>query len=250
MEQAKRVFKIILILLFISPCLSIAADKWEFIIAPYALVPYIDGDASVGRVEGAELDVGPKDIVENLDLGAMIQLEAHHESGYGISLAYNFMDLGGGATDPSGMVSLDVDMYQGILEGYGVYRVKTGRGPLDFYGGVRWWDMDVELDVNGSKIVENTADWVDPVVGARWMLQIADSWHLILKGDIGGFGIASDFTWNLQGGFVWDATDYLSLVFQYRALSVDYSTGTVGTPDRFAYDTITHGPMFGLAFKL
>jgi hypothetical protein len=49
---------------------------------------------------------------------------------------------------------------------------------------------------------------------------------------------------------MWDATDYLSLMFQYRALSVDYSTGTVGTPDRFAYNTITHGPLFGLAFRL
>ncbi len=238
------------LIMLVFPALSLAADKWEFIIAPYALVPYIDGDTSVGRVEGAELDVGPKDIIENLDLGAMIQLEAHHESGYGISLAYNFMDLGGGATDPSGMVSLDADIYQGILEGYGIYRVNTDRGPLDFYGGVRWWDMDVEIKINSSQVVDNNADWVDPVVGLRWMPQIADNWHLILKGDIGGFGAASDFTWNLQGGIIWDATDYLSLVFQYRALSVDYSTGTVGTPDRFAYDTITHGPLFGLAFRL
>jgi hypothetical protein len=108
--------------------------------------------------------------------------------------------------------------------------------------------IDVELEVNGSTVVGNTADWVDPVVGVRWIPQISDSCHVILKGDIGGFGIASDFTWNLQGGFVWDATDYLSLVFQYRAVSVDYSTGTVGTPERFAYDTITHGPLLGLAF--
>jgi hypothetical protein len=251
-EPVKKTILFICILLITLnlPGLCLAADKWEFIIAPYALVPYIDGDASVGRVEGAEVDVGPKDITENLDLGAMIQLEAHHESGYGISLAYNFMDLGGGATDPSGMVSLDAEIYQGILEGYGIYRVNTDRGPLDFYGGVRWWDMDVEIKINNSQVVDNNADWVDPVVGARWMPQIADNWHLILKGDIGGFGAASDFTWNLQGGIIWDATDYLSLVFQYRALSVDYSTGTVGTPDRFAYDTITHGPMFGLAFQL
>jgi len=82
------------------------------------------------------------------------------------------------------------------------------------------------------------------------MPQIADNWRLMVKGDIGGFGIASDFTWNLQGGFAWDATDYLSLVFQYRVLSVDYSSGSVGTPERFTYDTITHGPLFGLAFHL
>ncbi|MDX2463603.1 MAG: hypothetical protein QNK31_03750 [Porticoccus sp.] len=80
--------------------------------------------------------------------------------------------------------------------------------------------------------------------------EISEKWHVILKVDIGGFGVGSNFTWNLQGGFIWDATDYLSLVFEYRALSVDYSTGQVGTPNRFAYDTITHGPLFGLAFRL
>jgi hypothetical protein len=79
------------------------------------------------------------------------------------------------------------------------------------------------------KIAENTPAWVDPVVGVRWIPQISENWHFILKGDIGGFGVASDFTWNLQGGFVWDATDYLSLVFQYHAVSVDYSTGKLST---------------------
>jgi len=247
----KTIFFICVLLITLSsPGLSLAADKWEFIIAPYALVPSIDGDASIGRVEGADIDVGPDDIINNLELGAMIQLEAHHESGYGMSLAYNFMDLSGEATAPGELGKLKADIYQGILEGYGIYRVDSARGPLDFYGGVRWWDMDVELKVNGIKVVENTPDWVDPVVGVRWTPQISENWHIILKGDIGGFGVASDFTWNLQGGFMWDATDYLSLVFQYRALSVDYSTGRVGNPNRFAYDTITHGPLFGLAFRL
>lgn len=230
--------------------LSMAADKWEFIIAPYALVPSINGDTSVGRVEGADIDVGADDIINNLELGGMIQLEAHHQSGYGVSLAYNFMDLSGGATAPGGQGNLKADLYQGILEGYGIYRIDSARGPLEFYGGIRWWDMDIELKANGIKVVENSPDWVDPVVGVRWIPQISENWHVIVKGDIGGFGIASDFTWNLQAGFSWDATDYLSLVFQYRALSVDYSTGNVGTPNRFAYDTITHGPLFGLAFRL
>lgn len=245
----RRNYCTLLMLLIAFPSLSIAGDNWDFIIAPYALVPSIDGDASIGRLEGADLDIGPKNIVENLDLGGMIQVEAHHVSGFGVSMAYNFMDLSGGAS-ASGGSRLDADVYQGIFEGFVNYRISAGKGPLDVYGGIRWWDMDVELEVNGLKIVENNADWVDPVVGVRWMPQLTDNWHLILKGDAGGFGVSSDFTWNVQGGLMWDATDYLSLVFQYRALSVDYSTGTVGTPDRFAYNTITHGPLFGLAFRL
>lgn len=247
----KQILSLLVLLpLVVTPDLSHAAGNWEFIIAPYALLPSIDGETSVGRVEGADVEVGPKDIINNLELGGMIQLEAHHTSGFGASLAYNFMDLAGDAPLPNNLPDLDIDVYQGILEGYGIYRMQTDRGPLDFYGGVRWWDMKVDLEIQGTNLVSNKPDWVDPVIGVRWMPAISENWGLILKGDIGGFSVGSDFTWNLQGGVEWRATDYLSLVFQYRALSVDYSDGTVGTPDRFAYDTITHGPLFGLAFKL
>ena len=72
----------------------------------------------------------------------------------------------------------------------------------------------------------------------------------ILKGDVGGFGVSSDLTWNLQGGVAWDVSELLTLFVEYRALSVDYSTGTAGTADRFVYNTVTQGPVFGLAFKL
>jgi len=227
-----------------------ASDNWDFVIAPYALIPSIDGDTTIGRVEGIDLEVGPDDILNNLDLGAMLQLEAHHNSGFGLLVAYNFMDLSADAEVPGTPAKLDADIYQGIFEGYGVYRMDSGDGTLDFLAGIRWWDIDIELESNGTTLVENKPDWVDPVIGVRWTPAIADKWKFIVRGDIGGFGVSSDFTWNLQGGFAWEPTDYLSVVLQYRALSVDYTTGTRGTPDRFSYDTITHGPLIGVAFRL
>ncbi len=250
MKKIVQIFCGFFVLTCLSPALSVAGEKWDFVIAPYALLPNITGDTSVGRLEDANIDVGTTDILNTLELGAMIQLEARHESGYGVIMAYNFMDLSGELTEPAGLNTLGADIYQGIFEGFGAYRLTMESGSLDFYGGVRWWDMDVDVNVSGVQKVKNRADWIDPVIGVHWMPQIADNWRLMVKGDIGGFGIASDFTWNLQGGFAWDATDYLSLVFQYRVLSVDYSSGSVGTPERFTYDTITHGPLFGLAFHL
>ncbi len=56
------IFPILVLLAMSIPIQSMAAEKWEFIIAPYALIPSIDGDTSVGRVEGIDIDVGPDDI--------------------------------------------------------------------------------------------------------------------------------------------------------------------------------------------
>ena len=253
MRNVFHIVSVFLLLVLAVPGQSLAADQWEFTIAPYALFPYIEGEASVGQVSGANVDVDPGDIIDTLELGGMIYLEAQHASGFGASLNYAFMDLADGATGPAGIGRVDLDIFQGILEGYGQYRLKAGKGTLDVYAGVRWWDIDLDINISGvgpTQSLKRGAEWVDPVVGLRWIPQIGKRWQLILKGDIGGFGAASDFSWNLQGGASWDATESLSLVLQYRALGVDYSTGTSGTADYFSYDTVTHGPLIGLAFHL
>lgn len=249
MKKTSRVLTVCLILMFVHVCSVSAEDEWEFIIAPYGLFPTITGDASVGIVEGADIDVGADDIFNNLELGGMMQAEAHHKSGFGIILAYNFMDLEGESSDPNGNELYDADVYQGIFEGYGVYRYDTSLGPVEGYGGIRWWSMDIDFSLRGTKITDNDADWIDPVIGIRWRPQLSKRWSLIFRGDLGGFGVGSDFTWNLQGGIAWSATEYMSVVAEYRAISVDYSDGPVGSRDRFAYDTVTHGPVLGLAFR-
>lgn len=71
------------------------AETWSYEIEPYALLANIEGNSSVGRATGADVNVSFDDILENLELAAMLHFEAHHENGLGVSLDYGFMDLGG-----------------------------------------------------------------------------------------------------------------------------------------------------------
>ena len=150
------------------------------------------------------------------------------------------------------MYEFGSNLFKGTLECYGTYRTKFESRVLDAYAGVRWWDMDIDVDVStplGSRSFSRYEDWVDPVIGVRWIPSVAEEWRLILQGDIGGFGVSSDFSWNVQAGALWDVSQLYSVVLMYRALAVDYNTGTRGTKDYFAYDTITHGPLLGVAFR-
>jgi hypothetical protein len=229
------------------------ADEWDFVVAPYGLLPNISGDASIGRIEGADVDLSAGDVLNSLELGAMIQVEARHESGFGGYLNYAFMKLGSDAEGPLGFADFDADIFQGILEGYGTYRFNLEHGVLDGYAGVRWWDIGLDVDATtpiGSRSYSRDADWVDPVLGLRWIPEIADQWRLVLQGDVGGFGIASSFSWNVQAGVLYDYSKLVSVVLMYRALGVDYHDGAPGTRERFEYDTITQGPMFGVVFRL
>jgi hypothetical protein len=233
---------------------SARADDWDYVIAPYGLLPNISGNASLGRIDNADVDVDAGDVLESLELGAMLQLEARHtESNVGVILNYAFMDLGSDATGPLGFTDFDADIFQGMLEGFYSYRAQLESSTLDLYAGARWWDINLDVSATtplGSRTFSRDKDWVDPVLGARWAPSIADSWRLLIQGDVGGFGAASTFTWCTQVGVLWDASETVSVALLYKALSVDYEDGVRGTKSFFEYDTITQGPLLGLVFRL
>ncbi len=68
-----------------------------------------------------------------------------------------------------------------------------------------------------------------------------------MRGDVGGFGAGSDFSWQalatynmklcVTGGTVIDG------YFGYRALAVDYSEGS------YELDVVQHGPVMGLTMN-
>jgi hypothetical protein len=162
------------------------------------------------------------------------------------------MDLSKDFSGPRGFTNVDTDIFQGTLEGFGTYRFEYQGGTVDLYGGVRWWHIGLDVEAStpfGSLDYSRNEDWVDPVIGVRWAPRINDAFRLLLQGDVGGFGAASDFTWCAQAGILWDASATTSVALLYKALGVDYQTGTRGTPSFFEYDTITQGPLLGLVFR-
>ena len=78
---------------------------------------------------------------------------------------------------------------------------------------------------------------------------VAEDWFLTARGDVGGFGVGSDFSWNAQAGVGYEVSTLFTLVAQYRALGVDFNNDKAGTADYLLYDTITHGPLVGFVFR-
>jgi hypothetical protein len=239
-------------LMLFSPSVS-TAQEWSFEFELYALGANIEGDASVGRLEGAEVDIDMSDILEVLDIAAMGHFEVHNSSGWGVALDYGFMDLSADISGPRGGI-LDARVRQGILEALLVRRKPMGDGHLDFTAGVRWWDNDIEVDIDpvilpGTSIADIEENWVDAVVGLRWWNPLSDRWTLRLQGDVGGLGLQSDFTGVLAGGFKFKMTRSIALDLRYKALWVDYEAGDPGQPGSFGYNTTTHGPLVGIVIN-
>jgi hypothetical protein len=237
-------------ILLISP-LSAIAEDWSYEIEPYMMASSITGDAAVGRVAGVAVDVGFDDILDNLDMAGMLHFEAHHKSGWGISLDYGFMDLGADISTSNGAV-VDIGVHQGVFEALAINRHQVSGGTLDYSFGIRWWDNDLDLLIDpavlpGSLDASVKADWVDFVVGARYSHKLNNHWNFVIQGDIGTGG--ADFTSSFAIGGNYKMNDKWTLDLRYKSTWVDYKDGSVGTPEHFAYDANTKGPIVGFSYK-
>lgn len=171
---------------------------------------------------------------------------------------------------------IEADYEQATVEAGAAYEVwssgshgSAGVTAIDVLAGIRYWHQEASLSANvnatlsiegprgliglsrsGNRVFakSGSVDWVDPIVGARLRHQVAPGQELVLRGDIGGFGAGSDFSWQAIGTYNWQMCTVGSLVLNgyagYRALQVDYEQGS-GLKE-YKYDVLQHGPVFGL----
>ena len=74
-------------------------------------------------------------------------------------------------------------------------------------------------------------------------MNLSEQLYLTSWGMIGGFGVSSDFTWDVMAALGYDVHDKISMIGGYRALGVDYSNGS------FLFDVVQHGPILGAVFR-
>ena len=92
--------------------------------------------------------------------------------------------------------------------------------------------------------------WVDPVLGLRLRHRFTPNQEIFVRGDIGGFGLGSQFSWQAVGvySYSWQFTGYqVAALLGFRALAVNYSQGSGA--DTFSMNQILYGPIIGVSFR-
>jgi len=93
------------------------------------------------------------------------------------------------------------------------------------------------------------ADWVDPMLGLQYNAPFADDWRLNLRGDIGGFGIGSDLSYQVLANVHWQANERIGLVIGYRLIGFDYEDGNKGSANYQRFDLTEQGPLVGMTIS-
>lgn len=233
-------------------------DKWRFEIAPYIWAPGLSGDTGV-RDRTVSVDADFAQVIHDSD--SIIGLMLHTEAGRGRWSGFvdvTYAKIGVEDTPLPAFPGFSVDTTSSTLwlEAGGAYRFIDGQ-PLgasdskfkvsvDGLLGARLTVLGFELsasDIGAS--VDQTSTWVDPFIGARARFDFGEHWALSLRGDVGGFGAGSQFTWQAIGliGYKFNIGTCATTVFAgYRALGQDFQD------TKFEWDMVIHGPMVGINF--
>lgn len=252
--------------------------SWSFRITPYGWLTSLDGTQTV-RGRSVKVDASFVDIVEKSDtlVGLMGNFEARNGpfALYGdliwSSIGFERNDVRtrtpapGITTTVGRAVGMDIQM--AIAEVGAAYEVaRFGALAFDVLGGARYWYQEADLSFEVDRTIgigdlelvgrralarSGSVDWLDPVVGARVRYTVAPGHELWLRGDIGGFGVGSDFSWQAIGAYGFEFGTYQGITFSgvigYRALYVDYVQGE--GRQRYGFDMLQHGPVLGLSAR-
>jgi hypothetical protein len=244
-------------ILFFSAANTISAQtespekKWNFLTDVYLMFPYMDGETGTGDLLSVPVDANPGDIFSKLKMAAMLYLEAKN-SKWAITSDLVYMNLNQEVTPGTLFHSGEVSAKELIWEPAGLYRIV----PFWEIGlGGRLTNLSTDIDARRNVFPAGTEEvtssgsktWMDPIIITRLSADIKQKWIFQFRGDIGGFGIGSDLTWQLQAYAGYRFGKVFQLTGGYRYLSVDYDKGA--DAERFVFNMASFGPVVRFGFN-
>ena len=232
---------------------SADGGEWEWELTPFLWASDISLNLSVNDTDVANVEVDFSDLVDKLDLGALVHFEGRRGRG-GFLLEVSYIELSDDKTITGRPPVADGTMVhtgltQLIAEAGGFVEVFGKDSGFDLLFGARLFDLSVDVDfvfpVAPDKSLASDESLVDGFAGLRYRGGIGERWIWWARGDVGAGG--TDLSW--QGifgvGLKIGKKGDDALWFGYRHLEFDLKGRSSGITDtELAYS----GPIFGYRF--
>jgi hypothetical protein len=206
------------------------------------MLPNMKGTIGIGNLPDAEVDEDPLDIIENLQPSVMLYVEVAGER-WVISSDLVYMRLKADITPGDAISSGEAKVRQLLYE-VAVLRKLTSWLELGAGGqinGVKS-ELDVVDNTTGSPVSKSSdfkKAWADPVIVTRVKLLLGGDTFLHFRGNVGGFGVGSELTWQAQAILGYHVTKEVQISAGYRVMGIDYENGSGA--DRLLYKVTTFG---------
>jgi hypothetical protein len=201
----------------------------------YAWLPSMGGDITLRGID-IPFSMNVSDILDH-GTGLSLRLESSRgPQGVYFDGTYFTLDGSGLVYAPGSAASVSVDvefteqMYEiGWIRDLWRKPIKEDQpaAVLDVEGylGVRYCDYSLEVGFAGGSRAERSNQWVEPLLGLRATMPVAQKLAVRLQGDYGGFGIgsASDSTYRARTSALYavDETRSIELGWQWMGVEAD-----------------------------
>lgn len=208
------------------------SKDWEFATITYVWLAGAHGDVDViGPVEPVGLDLSLGDVIHGFKFAFMGAAEARRDRLVFLGdLTFIHLEFDEGI-DIRGQDFLDAELDSRTIDVTALagYRI-ADKGPVvvDLLGGARANFFKNSLQLSGpNREAEGSVSetWFDPLIAARMRVPLGGKWGASLYGDIGGFGVASDLTWQGVATIDFDISRKFRLQAGWRHFKVDYDKG-------------------------
>jgi hypothetical protein len=226
--------------------------KWHYRVEPYMMFPNMSGSTGVEAFPPVDVNASALDILGKLQIGGMLYLEASNDN-WSINSDLLFMNLKQDITSSTLINNGKVNAKQLGWELAGLKKVTPW---LEFGIGGLLNSLEIDMNITRNQVGGGTITqsgkksktWFDPMLITRLTTPAGKKFIGQFRGEVGGFGIGSDFAWQLQALAGYRFSKLFDMTAGYRAIGLDYSSGEGA--NTFVYDMITFGPVlrFGFSF--
>lgn len=224
------------------------SDEWEVAIVPYLWASGMKVDVTTPQGEDVEVDESFTDILDALKFVFMGAVDARKGRFVTVTdLMFLSMESEGEGQIGPGLIESEVDTKLLVTTALAGYRV-VDEGPMffDLMGGARISSLEVDLDLSGPLQTverESSETKISPIIASRFRVPLGDRWGLAVYGDLGGFGITADISWQLMGTIQYDLSDHWRALAGWRHFEAHQDK------EGFDIDLALDGPFLTVAYR-
>jgi hypothetical protein len=246
--------------------------KFEFSINPYIWAVCVGGTVAIPSIThngvtypsnyNYSFNKTASDAISNLKMAAMFDGRFKYErvsflydvvyvnlKGFDAALPGNFDSLAGHSTSQVTANTTTKELIIDLAIGYEFPQKNKGFF-LNGYLGARLWSVDAEITLNdafdGKQYMGSKSNsWLDPILGmnAQW-IYAKNKWGTVVKGDLGGFGVNSQFTIMMAVIQQYRISPIFDINLGFKWLAVNYNK------DASVWNVNNYGALLGFGVRL
>jgi hypothetical protein len=223
-------------------------NDWHLGISPYLWFAGVHGNVGA-RGYTASVHASATDVLSHFNIGLMGAVEARKKR-FVAPVDYMWIKLSDDKAFPGvgdlGADSIKAKMTSSILTPKVGYRFADYvKLQADALVGIRYWHLGTNLTLEPSSIqtVTQSANWVDVVAGAKFVMPLSPKAMITVLGDAGGGGASVDY--QVAGLLGYKVKPTVTLQAGWRYLDVNYRPNS-----SFIYDVAQTGLLLGVTFNV